>query len=40
MVIMEKINLSLLKIDIYLIKKMSLHMNISSICLMNLHLNQ
>ena len=42
MVIMEKINLRVLKItDIYLMKKkMSLHMKISGICLMNLHLNQ
>ena len=40
-VIMEKINLRVLKIsDIYLMKKISLHMKISGICLMNLHLNQ
>ena len=42
MVIMEKINLGVLKMsDIYLMKKkMGLHMKISGICLMNLHLNQ
>ena len=41
MVIMEKINLRVLKIsDIDLMKKMSQHMEVSGICLMNLHLNQ
>ena len=41
MAITEEINLSLLKIlDIYLMKKISLHMRISGICLMKLHLNQ
>ena len=37
----KKINLRVLKIsDLYLMKKkMSLHMKISGICLMNLHLN-
>ena len=41
MAITEKINLSFLKIlDIYLMKKISLHMRISGICLMKLHLNQ
>ena len=36
-----KIDLRVLKIpDTYLMKKMSLHMKISSICLITVHLNQ